>query len=164
MGNPSQISYAASKAGLVGFTKSFAKELASRNIRCNAVCPGFIETDMTDNLKAAPFLLILPVLNALAIANIPREIHHGRDFRAFLSSCASMAALLMLFGIGMYPDLIYSTPIAENSLHIYNAASSQKTLGIMLIIALIGMPLVIAYTSSIYWIFRGKVRLNESSY
>ncbi len=119
---------------------------------------------MTDNLKAAPFLLILPVLNALAIANIPREIHHGRDFRAFLSSCASMAALLMLFGIGMYPDLIYSTPIAENSLHIYNAASSQKTLGIMLIIALIGMPLVIAYTSSIYWIFRGKVRLNESSY
>jgi len=50
MGNPSQISYAASKAGLLGFTKSYAKELASRNIRCNAICPGFIETDMTKNL------------------------------------------------------------------------------------------------------------------
>ena len=50
MGNPSQIVYAASKAGLLGFTKSYAKELASRNIRCNAICPGFIETDMTDNL------------------------------------------------------------------------------------------------------------------
>ena len=50
MGNPSQISYSASKAGLIGFTKSLAKELASRNVRCNAVCPGFISTDMTDAL------------------------------------------------------------------------------------------------------------------
>lgn len=50
MGNPSQIAYAASKAGMLGFTKSYAKELASRNVRCNAICPGFIETDMTDAL------------------------------------------------------------------------------------------------------------------
>ncbi len=119
---------------------------------------------MSANLKAFPVLFILPLLNMLAIANIPREIHHGRDFRAFLSSCASMAALLALFGIGMYPDLILSRPEIANSLTIYNASSSEKTLGIMLIIALIGMPLVIAYTSSIYWIFRGKVKLDESSY
>jgi 3-oxoacyl-[acyl-carrier protein] reductase len=51
MGNPSQAVYAASKAGLIGFTKSVAKELASRNVRCNAVCPGFIATDMTDALN-----------------------------------------------------------------------------------------------------------------
>lgn len=51
MGNPSQISYSASKAGMIGFTKSYAKELASRNIRCNAIAPGFIETDMTENLE-----------------------------------------------------------------------------------------------------------------
>ncbi|MBT3586344.1 MAG: 3-oxoacyl-ACP reductase FabG [Halobacteriovoraceae bacterium] len=50
MGNSGQIAYAASKAGLVGFTKSLAKEMASRNVRCNAICPGFIETDMTDAL------------------------------------------------------------------------------------------------------------------
>ena len=50
MGNPSQIAYSASKAGMLGFTKSYAKELASRNVRCNAICPGFIETDMTDAL------------------------------------------------------------------------------------------------------------------
>jgi 3-oxoacyl-[acyl-carrier protein] reductase len=50
MGNPGQIAYAASKAGLVGFTKSYAKELASRNIRANCICPGFIGTDMTEAL------------------------------------------------------------------------------------------------------------------
>lgn len=49
-GNAGQANYAASKAGIIGFTKSIAKEVGSRNIRCNAVAPGFIETDMTDAL------------------------------------------------------------------------------------------------------------------
>ena len=51
MGNPSQTVYSASKAGLVGYTKSFAKELASRKIRCNAVAPGFIQTEMTEKIS-----------------------------------------------------------------------------------------------------------------
>jgi 3-oxoacyl-[acyl-carrier protein] reductase len=50
-GNAGQSSYAASKAGIIGFTKSMAHELGSRNIRCNAIAPGFIETDMTHYLK-----------------------------------------------------------------------------------------------------------------
>lgn len=50
-GNAGQGSYAASKAGIIGFTKSVAKELGSRNIRCNAIAPGFVETDMTSYLK-----------------------------------------------------------------------------------------------------------------
>jgi len=49
-GNAGQANYAASKAGIVGFTKSVALELGSRNIRCNAIAPGFIETEMTDQL------------------------------------------------------------------------------------------------------------------
>jgi 3-oxoacyl-[acyl-carrier protein] reductase len=51
MGNAGQGSYAASKAGIIGFTKSVAKELGSRNVRCNAIAPGFVETDMTGYLK-----------------------------------------------------------------------------------------------------------------
>lgn len=51
MGNPGQGNYSASKAGVIGFTKSMAKELSSRGIRVNAIAPGFIETDMTDALK-----------------------------------------------------------------------------------------------------------------
>jgi 3-oxoacyl-[acyl-carrier protein] reductase len=51
MGNAGQSSYAASKAGIIGFTKSIAKEIGSRNIRCNAIAPGFVETDMTSYLQ-----------------------------------------------------------------------------------------------------------------
>lgn len=51
MGNASQAAYAASKAGLIGFSKSVAKELASRNVRSNVICPGFIQTEMTDALN-----------------------------------------------------------------------------------------------------------------
>lgn len=51
MGNPGQTNYSASKAGLVGLTKSVAKELASRNVCCNAIAPGFVATDMTENLS-----------------------------------------------------------------------------------------------------------------
>jgi cytochrome d ubiquinol oxidase subunit II len=119
---------------------------------------------MSENLKAFPVLFIIPVLNMLAIANIPREIHKKRYMMAFVSSCASMAALLTLLGIGLFPNLILSNPNPEYSLTIYNAVSSQKTLGIMLIIAGLGMPVVIAYTISIYWIFRGKVKLDAHSY
>ncbi len=51
MGNVAQTVYAASKAGMIGYTKSFAKELGARKMRCNAICPGFIETEMTENLE-----------------------------------------------------------------------------------------------------------------
>ena len=64
-GNAGQSSYAASKAGIIGFTKSVAQELGSRNIRCNAIAPGFIETDMTHYLKegeaAKSFLEKIPL-------------------------------------------------------------------------------------------------------
>jgi len=119
---------------------------------------------MSATMRDIPFLFIIPVLNILTIANIPREIHKGHIFQAFLSSCLTVMLLMTTFGIGMYPDLIYSNPDIANSLTIYNAASSQKTLKIMLIIAAIGMPLVIAYTTTIYWIFRGKVKLDSHSY
>ena len=64
-GNAGQSSYAASKAGIIGFTKSVAHELGSRNIRCNAIAPGFVETDMTHYLKegeaATAFLQKIPL-------------------------------------------------------------------------------------------------------
>ena len=119
---------------------------------------------MVDQFKSHPQWFVLPLANMLAIANIPREIHLGRDFRAFLSSCAAIAALMALFALGVFPNMVLSNPAPENSLTIWNAASSLKTLKIMLVIALTGMPMVIAYTVSIYWVFRGKVKLDSRSY
>jgi len=119
---------------------------------------------MVATIKEHPVFFGIALLNMLAIANIPREIHHGHDFHAFLSSCASMAALMALFGIGMFPDIVAASNNPANSLTIYNAASSAKTLGLMLVIAVIGMPLVLSYTAGIYWVFRGKVKLDRFSY
>ena len=64
-GNRGQANYAASKAGMIGLMKSAAKELAKRHVRCNAVCPGFIETDMTDVLP--------PQAKEMVMAQIPMQ-------------------------------------------------------------------------------------------
>ncbi|MCE3234158.1 MAG: cydB [Vampirovibrio sp.] len=119
---------------------------------------------MTDHIRNQPAFFVLAILNMLAIANIPREIYKGRDFRAFVFSCLNMVFLMSLFGLGVFPYLLPSNPDFQYGLSVYNAASSQKTLGIMLIIALMAIPMVLSYTASIYWIFRGKVRLTEKSY
>jgi cytochrome d ubiquinol oxidase subunit II len=72
-------------------------------------------------------------------------------------------ALMGFFGLEMFPNLVLSNPGLAHSLTIYKAASSTKTLGIMLRIAIIGVPIVPACTVSIRWIFRGKVKLERTS-
>jgi len=119
---------------------------------------------MVEPFKQHPWLFGVAILNMLAIANIPREMHLKNEFRAFLSSGASVFALITLFAIGLFPNFVRSTINPEYSLNIYNAASSQNTLQIMLTIAIIGIPFVLAYTISIYWVFRGKVKLDSMSY
>ncbi len=119
---------------------------------------------MIENFERFPWVWGIVILNVLAIANIPRSIYFSKPAQAFISSSCAIAALIFLFGIGIFPNLIISSLGDGNNLTLYNAASSQKTLGIMLLIAIIGMPCVLAYTISIYWIFRGKVKLNEFSY
>jgi cytochrome d ubiquinol oxidase subunit II len=116
------------------------------------------------NFEHAPWLWIVPVLNALAVANIPRAMHRGRPGYAFVSSAATIAALVFLFSVAMYPYLLRSLPEPGHGLTLFNAASSPKTLGIMLGIAGLGMPLVLTYTVIIYRTYRGKVVLDEHSY
>jgi cytochrome d ubiquinol oxidase subunit II len=121
---------------------------------------------MLKHFEAHPSFWLISVVNLLAVANVPREIYHKRDFNAFLSSCGAILCLMALLAIGVYPYMLPALDPAhpEYGLDIYHSASSQKTLTIMAIIAAIGMPLVLAYTASIYWIFRGKVKLEGGSY
>lgn len=116
-------------------------------------------------LQERPLFLILAIGNVLAIANIPREIHRGKDWRAFLSSCFNIIFLMSLYAIGTYPEVVRAINDPTNlSLTIYNSASSQKTLEILILIGIIGIPLVVTYTIAIYWIFHGKVKLDSASY
>lgn len=119
---------------------------------------------MVEAFKDRPFFFVIGVLNMLAIANIPREIHKNRDYMAFVSSCANIILLMVLYGIGSFPQMVRAINNPEYSLTIYNAASSDLTLQILLLIAVIGIPLVLSYTFMIYWIFHGKVRIDQNSY
>jgi cytochrome d ubiquinol oxidase subunit II len=120
--------------------------------------------DAIRQFERFPVLWAIPVLNVLAIANIPRAIFNGRPGRAFLSSVCTIVALVFLLGAALFPNLVPSSPNPEHSLTIWSAASSARTHGIMLLIALIGMPAVLSYTMLVYWTFRGKVILDEHSY
>ena len=118
---------------------------------------------MTASMKDYPALFGVALLNMLAIANIPREIHDREDFRPFFLPARPSRRFWRCSASASIPHLVLSNPNPENSLTIYNAASSPQTLGIMGMIALIGVPVVLAYTASIHWIFRGKVKLTKSA-
>lgn len=110
------------------------------------------------------WLVVIPIATLLLVLNLPREVHFKREFKAFLSSSGTIALLISLVAIGIFPNLVYSDPDPQNSLNIYNSASTKSTLTTMLIIACIGAPLVISYTTVVYWVFRGKVKLDKNSY
>ncbi|MCB9635875.1 MAG: cytochrome d ubiquinol oxidase subunit II [Sandaracinus sp.] len=118
----------------------------------------------TKNFDRFPIAWVVVVLNVLAVANVPRAIHHGKPGQAFLSSCALIAALVFLFGMAMFPKLALSSLDPAYDLDAWNAASSESTLGLMRWIALLGMPFVLTYTAIVYWVFRGKTKLDDFSY
>jgi cytochrome d ubiquinol oxidase subunit II len=117
-----------------------------------------------DKFRQHPLLFLIPVLTILTIINTRRLLEKGAHFIAFLSSALTSALLLITVSIYLFPNLVISTINPAFNITIYNGASSQKSLGIMLTIAAIGVPLVVAYTSFVFWTFRGKVKLDETSY
>ena len=123
------------------------------------------EPHMTTRIRENPIFLVVPVLALLCILNIPLQVRKHNDGWAFISSCLSIALLVGLFGLGTYPYLVYSTMEPDTySLTIYNAASTKATLKNLLVVVGIGVPLVLAYGFWIYRIFRGKVKLEHTSY
>lgn len=119
---------------------------------------------MTARFKEYPLLFGVPILVVLAIANITRLVAKRKYMWAFVFSGISIALQLVLVAIGLFPKFVHSTLDPAYSIDIYNAASSDKSLKIMLTFVAIGFPLVAAYTIFVFWTFRGKVKLDESSY
>jgi cytochrome d ubiquinol oxidase subunit II len=120
---------------------------------------------MRARMDAMPFLYLVAILALLAILNIPREVAHSRDGRAFASSCLGITLLFALFGMGTFPQLVRSSIYPDQySLTIANSASSILTLKVLLIIVAIGIPFVLAYGFYVYRVFRGKVKLGPTSY
>ena len=109
-----------------------------------------------------PIIFPAAALGALVVAW--RSMTAGNDLRAFVASSATIALLLLSGAIGLYPNLIVSTTDPAYSLTIYNAASADNTLEVCLIVALIGMPFVLAYTAGVYYFFRGKTVLDDHGY
>ncbi|MEL7219665.1 MAG: cytochrome d ubiquinol oxidase subunit II [Bacteroidota bacterium] len=119
---------------------------------------------LSDDFQQQPLLFIFPLVTFLSIANIPRLATKRRYGRAFLFSAISIAMLLTLVAIELYPVVLISTLDSAYSITVYSAASSEKSLGIMLLFAAIGIPLVAGYTFFVYRVFMGKVEIDEMSY
>ncbi|OYW17692.1 MAG: cytochrome d ubiquinol oxidase subunit II [Sphingobacteriales bacterium 12-47-4] len=119
---------------------------------------------LSDTIKSKPQYFIFPVLMLLAIANIPRQMKKGNYRYAFISSAVTIASLLIAVAVEVFPNLLYASNDPANSITIANAASSPKTMKILLLIATIGTPLVGIYTAFVFWTFKGKVKLDDTSY
>ncbi|MBA6315960.1 cytochrome d ubiquinol oxidase subunit II [Cellulophaga baltica] len=143
------------KKGMVFFIVSFA----ATSLYTLLYLPGVI-----DNFKAQPLFFIIPILAFLAVANVPRLVSKKKYFKALIFSSLTMAFLLMLVAFQLYPVLLHSTIDPSHSVTIYNAASSQKSLGIMLTMVVLGAPLLLLYLGFLYKTFNGKVQLDDTSY
>lgn len=119
---------------------------------------------LSDQIRSNPQFFILPTIMVLAVANIPRQLTRGRYRWAFVSSAVTIATLLATVAVEVYPYLVFAPNDPANSITIVNAASSEKTMGILLTIALIGTPMVALYTAFVFWTFKGKVKLDDMSY
>lgn len=119
---------------------------------------------ITERYFADVWPVIFPAAALAALGGAWFLVRRGDAFRAFLCSAAMIGLLLISGGIGLFPNLIVSTLDESYSLTIYNAASAENTLVVTLIVALIGMPFVLLYTTGVYYIFRGKTVVDTHGY
>jgi cytochrome d ubiquinol oxidase subunit II len=119
---------------------------------------------ITDRYVANPWLGVFPAAALAAILGAWYLLRTGHQFWAFVASSVMIFLLLVSASVGIFPNLLISTVDGAYNLTIYNAASADNTLTVMLVIALIGMPFVLLYTAGVYYFFRGKVVVEPTGY
>ena len=118
----------------------------------------------TDRYLEQIWPVIFPAAALVAMGAVWYFIRQARYFPAFVASSVMILMLLVAGGVGMHPNLIVSSIDQAYNLTIYNAASEDNTMTVALVIALIGMPFVLLYTTGVYYLFRGKVTVEPTSY
>lgn len=124
----------------------------------------FVSPFLFQSLPGNPLFWVVFLLELAGMIYLPVALKAGRFGRAFLASAVTIAGAIGVAALSLYPRLVPSLTSLDYSLTITTASSTPRTLAVMLVIALLGMPLVIAYTIYIYRVFRGKVVLDEQSY
>lgn len=107
---------------------------------------------------------LVPVLFVVALGAYALAWRAARDGLAVVASSASIAGLIGILGVALYPNLVPVLGEPARNLTVSNASSSDLTLGVMLVVALVGMPLVLIYTAYVYYVFRGKVGTESHGY
>ena len=108
------------------------------------------------------YLALLPLI--ISIPAFPAALSARKYLMTFLAGAVIIASMIAMSGISLFPILAPSRINMAFSLTAYNASSTPKTLAVMLVIALIGMPLVLIYTAFVYWVFRGKSQSTHEGY
>lgn len=123
-----------------------------------------LDNQFADNFRSRPWTVVFPIGALASVLTAWALLRRSRYLPAFLSSGAMIAFLLGSVAAGLYPVMLPSSIDPAYDLTIQNAASAPETLTVMFVIALIGMPFVLLYTTGVYYFFRGRVVLDDESY
>ena len=132
----------------------------------NVVLVAMVATDqqITRRYTRDIWPLIFPLAALLAYIGVWRMLRLERHFEAFLCSGAMIGLLLISGAIGLYPNLLISTTNPAYDLTASNAAAADNTLLVALVVAVIGIPFILAYTAGVYYIFRGRTQVEPEGY
>jgi cytochrome d ubiquinol oxidase subunit II len=120
--------------------------------------------EITESYRAHAWLLVAPAAAVVAAVVAGVSMLRDREVTAFFWAAATIVLLLVSLAAGLYPNLLISNIDTRFSMTVSNASAATNTLGVMLVIAVIGLPFVFLYTAGVQYLFRGKVTLTADSY
>lgn len=123
-----------------------------------------LDEAFADNYRDRPWTVVFPLLALVATLVGWRLLSRRAHLGAFMCSATTIALLIASVAAALYPVMLPSSTDPSDDLTVHNAASAPNTLEVMLVIAVIGVPFVLLYTAGVYYFFRGRVRLDDSSY
>lgn len=123
-----------------------------------------LDDAIAENFRDRPWTVVFPLLALVSTLVGWRLLLRRSHLAAFVCSALTIALLMASVAAALYPVMLPSSIDSANDLTIHNASSAENTLRVMFVIAVIGIPFVLLYTAGVYYFFRGRVQLDDSSY